>query len=120
MKTNSVELYASPGGERWLLHIGADERPVVRHVPNAASGGNASEMSVADFLSSDSSMSASKLRHAARVVRSDLPSCLFDIVDTKLERRQQSKLYGKQCIADTQITEACPPVPSAYEQQSGL
>lgn len=53
MKTNSVELYASPGGERWLLHIGADERPVVRHVPNAASGGNASEMSVADFLSSD-------------------------------------------------------------------
>lgn len=65
-------------------------------------------------------MGIANLRHAARVIRVDLPCCLFDIVDTKLERRQQSKLCGEQCIADTQITEACPPVASAYGQRSFL
>ncbi|WP_329959737.1 serine protease [Paraburkholderia translucens] len=52
MKANSVELYVSPNGDTWLLGIGADELPVVHHVPNAASGGRPSEISVATFLSS--------------------------------------------------------------------
>jgi len=52
MKPASIELYASPNGDRWLLGIGADELPVIHHVPNAASGGQQSEISVATFLSS--------------------------------------------------------------------
>ncbi|WP_308196622.1 MULTISPECIES: serine protease [Caballeronia] len=50
MKKDSIELYASPNGDRWLLRIGADEQPVVRHVPNLASGGAASDIAVARFL----------------------------------------------------------------------
>src|SRR5689334_19433888 len=54
MKKDAIELYASPNGDRWLLRIGADEQPVVRHIPNLASGGAASEIAVADFLSLES------------------------------------------------------------------
>lgn len=45
-----IELYASANGDRWLLHCGADDVPVVRHVPNVASGGKPTDASVADFL----------------------------------------------------------------------
>lgn len=51
MKADSIEPYASSDGDRWLLGLGADELPVVHHVPNAASGGRPSELSVATFLS---------------------------------------------------------------------
>ncbi|WP_370653516.1 serine protease [Caballeronia sp. Lep1P3] len=47
-----IELYVSANGDRWLLLRGADDVPVVRHVPNLASGGNPSDTSVADFLAS--------------------------------------------------------------------
>ncbi|MDR5831702.1 serine protease [Caballeronia sp. LP006] len=52
MNTDSIELYVSPNGDKWLLHTGADKMPVVRHVPNAASGGRVSELSLDAFLSS--------------------------------------------------------------------
>ena len=44
-------LYESANGDRWLLVRGGEEgRVVVRHEPNAPSGGAASELSVAAFL----------------------------------------------------------------------
>lgn len=52
MDKNLIELYVSANGDRWLLLRGADDVPVVRHVPNVASGGKATDASVADFLAS--------------------------------------------------------------------
>ncbi|AQH05192.1 hypothetical protein A9R05_40040 (plasmid) [Burkholderia sp. KK1] len=52
MDKDVIELYASANGDRWFLHRGADGVPVVRHVPNVASGGKPSDASVADFLAS--------------------------------------------------------------------
>ena len=48
------ELYASSNGDRWLL--GRDPgtgRVFVRHEPNRASGGRASELGIAEFLARD-------------------------------------------------------------------
>ncbi|WP_350029450.1 serine protease [Caballeronia sp. GAWG1-5s-s] len=53
MQAHILDVYSSPNGDTWRLRIGADELRVVQHVPNAASGGQASEMSVEAFLSSD-------------------------------------------------------------------
>ena len=44
-------LYESANGDRWLLvREGAPEGVVVRHEPNAASGGAASDLGVGAFL----------------------------------------------------------------------
>jgi hypothetical protein len=43
------ELYASPNGDRWLL-VRDGQRVAIRHEPNPASGGAASERNVGEFL----------------------------------------------------------------------
>jgi hypothetical protein len=44
-------LYSSENGDRWLLVRGSEpERVLVRHEPNAASGGQATELNIAEFL----------------------------------------------------------------------
>ena len=44
-------LYESANGDRWLLlREGAEGRVVVRHEPNRASGGAASDLGVGEFL----------------------------------------------------------------------
>ncbi|VXC94509.1 conserved hypothetical protein [Burkholderia sp. 8Y] len=53
MQADFHDVYSSPNGDTWRLRIRADAAPVVEHRPNAASGGQASEMSVEAFLSSD-------------------------------------------------------------------
>jgi hypothetical protein len=50
---DAMELYVSPNGDRWYLHIDGDAPPVVRHVPNLASGGLPSEQPVPDFLAAN-------------------------------------------------------------------
>ena len=48
------ELYASPNGDRWLLaRDPATGRVFVRHEPNLASGGRATEVGIAEFLTRD-------------------------------------------------------------------
>src|SRR5258706_12679695 len=48
-------IYASPTGARWTLVCdGTTKRMVVWHVPNAASGGQASETELAAFLARES------------------------------------------------------------------
>ena len=45
------ELYRSPNGDRWdLVREPASGRLLVRHRPNAPSGGRASEVEVGEFL----------------------------------------------------------------------
>jgi hypothetical protein len=45
------DLYRSPNGDRWSLIREADSHDVmVRHQPNAASGGEAIDMDVGEFL----------------------------------------------------------------------
>ena len=45
------DLYRSPNGDRWSLVREADSHDVmVRHQPNAASGGEATDMDVGEFL----------------------------------------------------------------------
>ena len=45
------ELYASPNGDRWFLaRDPATGRVLVRHVANAASGGQVSDIEIGDFL----------------------------------------------------------------------
>ena len=47
----SRELYSSENGDRWLLVRGSEPDEVfVRHEPNAASGGEATDLRIADFL----------------------------------------------------------------------
>ena len=43
-------LYESPNGDTWYL-VTVEGEPMVRHVPNAPSGGRATEVSVDAFLS---------------------------------------------------------------------
>jgi hypothetical protein len=47
----SKELYSSPNGDRWLLCKDASGCVFVAHHPNAASGGKASRIELATFLS---------------------------------------------------------------------
>jgi hypothetical protein len=48
------ELYASANGDRWLLaRDPGTGRVFVRHEPNLASGGRATELRIADFLARD-------------------------------------------------------------------
>ena len=44
-------IYSSSNGDCWyLVRASASERGLVRHEPNVASGGQTSELEVADFL----------------------------------------------------------------------
>jgi hypothetical protein len=44
-------LYRIETGDRWYLARGAEpERVFIRHEPNAASGGQAAELGIAEFL----------------------------------------------------------------------
>ena len=42
--------YTSENGDRWLLRSGEDDIVSIRHVPNAASGGEDETFEVGDFL----------------------------------------------------------------------
>jgi hypothetical protein len=55
VKDDPLEFYCSENGDRWLLGEDANESPVVRHIPNARSGGVMSDVPVAMFLSSGKS-----------------------------------------------------------------
>lgn len=51
MNADALEFHCSSNGDRWFLCRGEGKAPVVRHVPNAASGGVVSELAVSAFLS---------------------------------------------------------------------
>jgi hypothetical protein len=56
------QLYSSSNGDTWSLVLdGATGRPMVRHEPNRASGGQASFREIGDFLTRD----ANGPQHAA-------------------------------------------------------
>ena len=46
----TIELYCSPNGDKWLFCDGASKTAIVRHVPNAASGGAVTDVAVEAFL----------------------------------------------------------------------
>ena len=52
MSLQTKQLYASPNGDRWWLARYTDTgRVFIKHVPNAASGGQESTIELAEFLS---------------------------------------------------------------------
>jgi hypothetical protein len=54
MSMKSQDVYRSSNGDRWqLLHDSSTQQTLVRHVPNASSGGTATEMPADDFLRID-------------------------------------------------------------------
>jgi hypothetical protein len=54
MRDDAREFYTSSNGDRWHLVRDRDSgRVLVRHEPNAPSGGRASEMEIGAFLSKD-------------------------------------------------------------------
>ena len=54
MSIKTEEVYGSSNGDRWqLLQDASTQQILVRHVPNASSGGAATEISVEDFLRID-------------------------------------------------------------------
>ncbi len=56
MTWKSEPIYQSSNGDRWkLLRHPTSGRMSVRHEPNPSSGGQASEVDVVDFLSSNGS-----------------------------------------------------------------
>ncbi|WP_175946348.1 hypothetical protein [Caballeronia sp. BCC1704] len=52
MDEDVVKLDVSAYGNGWFVHCGADDVPVVRHVPNIAVGGKPIDAWVVDFLAS--------------------------------------------------------------------
>jgi hypothetical protein len=49
--TEARELYASANGDRWsLVRDSGSGRILVRHEPNAASGGRTAELEIGEFL----------------------------------------------------------------------
>lgn len=46
----TIELYCSQNGDKWLFCDGASKTAIVRHVPNAASGGAVTDVAVEAFL----------------------------------------------------------------------
>ncbi|QGZ59960.1 serine protease [Paraburkholderia acidiphila] len=50
MTMATIELYCSPNGDKWLFCDGGSKSAVVRHVPNAASGGAVTDEAVEAFL----------------------------------------------------------------------
>jgi hypothetical protein len=54
MAGSITEVYRSSNGDRWQLVCTRDPASMlVRHIPNASSGGQTSDTNVADFLSID-------------------------------------------------------------------
>ena len=52
MSLETKELYSSPNGDRWYLARYAESgRVFVQHLPNAPSGGQSSNIELAEFLS---------------------------------------------------------------------
>lgn len=52
MTTSTATFYSSSNGDRWQLVTDAESgQHMVRHEPNASSGGRASEVEVPEFLS---------------------------------------------------------------------
>ena len=49
-QVTSTDIYRSSNGDRWRLIDDASGRRIVRHEPNPASGGQATETPVEDFL----------------------------------------------------------------------
>lgn len=54
MPASTTDIYRSSNGDRWQL-VGASHpaRMLVRHIPNASSGGQTTDVTVADFLRVD-------------------------------------------------------------------
>jgi hypothetical protein len=50
MASQEHPFYSSENGDQWLLINAGTDDAVVRHQPNAASGGNARDMALEDFL----------------------------------------------------------------------
>ena len=51
MRVQTIPLYASSDGDRWLLARDADTEEVfVQHEPNQSSGGRATKLRIAKFL----------------------------------------------------------------------
>src|SRR5260370_18026692 len=51
MESETVELYKSENGDRWLLaRDAASGRVFIRHIPNVPSGGKVSEIEIGSFL----------------------------------------------------------------------
>ncbi len=54
MPISAIDIYRSSNGDRWqMLRDTETGNVTVRHTPNRASGGKATEMSVDEFLSID-------------------------------------------------------------------
>ena len=54
MAASITEIYRSSNGDRWQLVRTSDPASMrVRHIPNASSGGQTSDITVANFLSID-------------------------------------------------------------------
>ncbi len=51
----TIELYCSPNGDKWLFCDRANKAAVIRHVPNAASGGRVTDVDVEAFLAAGQS-----------------------------------------------------------------
>ena len=70
MPASITDIYRSSNGDRWQL-VGTSDPAclLVRHTPNASSGGQTSEITVADFLSIDGSGPeyAALRRHLANI-----------------------------------------------------
>ncbi len=55
MATSITEIYRSSNGDRWqLIRIDDPTSMLVRHIPNPSSGGQTTDTTVADFLSTNS------------------------------------------------------------------
>jgi hypothetical protein len=65
---DTIELYSSPNGDKWLLCDGASTAAVIRHVPNTASGGKVIEVSVDAFLAAGESGSRGPQHEALKEV----------------------------------------------------
>lgn len=53
MSAATLLIYASANGDEWHLERAQDGRAFVRHVPNASSGGELSQIELSAFLSRD-------------------------------------------------------------------
>lgn len=54
MIASIIEIYRSSNGDRWQLVRTSDPtHMLVRHIPNASSGGQTTDTTVADFLSNN-------------------------------------------------------------------
>jgi hypothetical protein len=66
MSLQTRELYAIPGGDRWLLAKDDNGRVFVRHEANIASGGKVTDMEVGDVFRSTNGPEQQALLHLLR------------------------------------------------------